>query len=147
MHAGADWLADECEESKKQQRKETKYSLVDTDSKRRRADVLRADMLACGGVAYGWMRCVWTRISVKKKKKKKDLLGHGCERVDALACRCKLSADDCENKEEKKKRKETLTGCRSWSRMVVDVWNAQMASSGGAVDDSARVSLYLEIFV
>ena len=90
---------------------------------------------------------MWTRISVKKKKKKKDLLGCGCERVDALACGHELDADDCEDKEEKKKRKETLTGCRSWSWMVVDVWNAQMASSGGAVDDSAHVSLYLEIFV
>ena len=84
---GADRLADECEESKKQQRKEKKYSLVDTDGKRGRADVLRADMLACGGVAYGWMRCVWTRISVKKKKKKKDLLGRGCKRVDAVTHR------------------------------------------------------------
>ena len=63
------------------------------------------------------------------------------------ACGCELDADDCENKEEEKKRKETLTGCRSWSRMVVDAWNAQMASSGGTVDDSAHVSLYLEIFV
>ena len=69
------------------------------DGKRGRADVLRADMLACGGVAYGWMRCVWTRISVKKKKKKKDLLGHGCERVDANWTRMTV-------KTKKKKRKE-----------------------------------------
>ena len=69
----------------------------------------------------------------KEREEKKDLLGRGCERVDALACGRELDADDCENKEEKKKRKKTLTGCRSWSRMVVDAWNAQMASSGGAV--------------
>ena len=75
LHVGADRLADECKESKKQQRKEKKYSLVDMDGKCRRADVLRADMLVCRCILYGWMRCVWTRISVKKKKKKKDLLG------------------------------------------------------------------------
>ena len=80
---GADWLVDECEESKKQQRKEKKkYSLMDADGRRGRADVLRADMLTCGCVACGWMRCVWTRISIKKKKKKKDLLG----RMRACGC-------------------------------------------------------------
>ena len=74
LRVGADRLADECEESKKQQRKgKKKYSLMDTDGRCGRADVLHADMLTCGCVACGWMRCVWTRISIKKKKK--DLLG------------------------------------------------------------------------
>ena len=55
LRAGTDRLVDECKESKKQQRKEKKYSLVDTDGKRGHADVLCADMLACGCVSYGWM--------------------------------------------------------------------------------------------
>ena len=48
---------------------------MDTDGRHGRADVLHADMLMYGCIACGWMRCVWTRISIKKKKKKKDLLG------------------------------------------------------------------------
>ena len=49
LRAGVDWLADECEESKKQQRKEKKNSLMDMDGRRGRADVLRVDGCdACG---------------------------------------------------------------------------------------------------
>ena len=59
--------------------------------------------------------------------------------MGALACGRKLDADDCEDKEkEKKNLLVTDPGC-GW------LWMQMVDGSGGAVDDSARVSLYLEI--
>ena len=55
----------------------------------------------------------------KEKEKEKTYLV-GCERVGALACGRELDADNCEDKKKEKKRKEKLTGRRSWTRMVVD---------------------------
>ena len=121
------------------------------DGKRGRADVLHADMLACGCVACEWMRCVWMdalRVDenkYKEKEEKKDLLQVECERVDVLACGRELDADGCEEKEKEKKRNTywmqildaDSSGCKWWNTRI----------SGGAVDDSACVSLYLEIFV
>ena len=74
-------------------------------------------------------------VKEKEKEKKKTYLVR-CKRVDINWKRMTV-------KTKKKKRKETLTGRRSWSQMVVDADGGTHRCSGGAVDDSARVSLYL----
>ena len=60
-------------------------------------------MRACGCVACGHvgvqMHCMWTRISIKKKK----TYLVGCEHVGVLTCGCELDMDDCEEKEKKRK--------------------------------------------
>ena len=110
--ADADRLRDECKERKKENEKETLTNGCVWQSR------------ACGRVGVRmccvWVQSVWTRISVKKKKKKTYLVG--CERVDALACRDGLDVDDCEDKrKEKKNLLDSLntdgSGCRCW-------WNA-----------------------
>ena len=103
---------------KKVRNNREKNSPVDTDGKRGRADVLRVDMLACGCVACGWMLCVWTRISVKKKKKKKDLLQVGCERVDALACGREFWMRMAVKKKKKKKKRKERKGNTYWTQIL-----------------------------
>ena len=64
--ADADRLRDECKESKKEKEKETLTNRC----------VWQLQACRCVGVQMCcvWVRSVWTRISVKKKKEKKDLL-------------------------------------------------------------------------
>ena len=64
--ADADWLRDECKERKKEKEKETLTNRC----------VWQSRVCGCVGVRMGcvWVRSVWTRISVKKKKERKDLL-------------------------------------------------------------------------
>ena len=88
------------------------------------------------------MRVDETKYKEKERKKKTYLVDavRGVRMrwgADALVCGRGLDADNCEDKEkERKEKKEKLTG---WTQMVVDADGGNVCSSGGAVDDSARV--------